>query len=78
MIICPAVVKSRGVSLTIRPVTHTAEVAVKTASTGDMGLTVEKGIIRRTEPIVIMARKPSISVLAGFICFFTVYAIPAL
>lgn len=30
--VCPNEVKSTGVSLTINPVTHTAEVAVKTAS----------------------------------------------
>ena len=47
---CPKEEKSKGVSLTIKPVTHTADVAVKRASINRSSPLCAKGRDRRTAP----------------------------
>jgi hypothetical protein len=59
--------------LTIRPVTQTADVAVKAASTAEIPLTVEKGIISSIVPARIKDRNPAIRVLEGFRRFFIIF-----
>ena len=53
----------------MRPVTHTADVAVKSASINEHSL-LEKGSERRIVPIRIMNKKPSTSIWGGVSLFF--------
>jgi hypothetical protein len=57
MIIFPKRVKSRAVSFTVSPVTQTADVDVKSASTNPMPDTVAAGLMSRNDPIKISAMK---------------------
>ncbi len=58
---CPAKVKSFAVSRTISPVTHTAEVDVKSASINDIPFTVDQGSISSPVPEMIRIIKLKIN-----------------
>ena len=57
MMMCPAVVNVVATSMVVRPVTHTALVAVNKASKNDMPLTVARGRSRRPVPAKIIVKK---------------------
>src|SRR3990172_4994328 len=69
MITCPKREKSKGVSFTISPVTHTAEVEVKRASIQrrDFPGGTAKGRERSTVPARITIRNPKIRIWAGVV-----------
>ena len=54
---CPVVVNVVAMSIVVRPVTHTALVAVNSASKNDMPLTVARGRSRRPVPAKIIVTK---------------------
>jgi hypothetical protein len=57
MMICPAVVNVEATSMVVRPVTHTALVAVNSASKNDIPLMVARGRSRRPVPAKIIVMK---------------------
>ena len=61
----PKGVKKLAVSLTISPVTHTAEVAVKIASIGERVSLCENGKERSIVPVTIIIKYPEIISLNG-------------
>jgi len=63
--IWPNNVKSFGMSLTISPVTHTADVDVKSASIKEHPLVLENGSIRRIAPTSIKDMNPSTRICEG-------------
>lgn len=63
---CPNLLKAFPVSITVRPVTQTAEVEVKSAFTNPMCLPVEAaGSISRIVPIEIKSANPVMAIRAG-------------
>lgn len=68
MTTCPKPVQKTGVSTTISPVTQTALVAVKSASTklAPPGPTFAMGSISRPVPTAIAATNPSTTACAGW------------
>ena len=54
-----------GVSFTLSPVTHTADVDVKSASIKLQPFVLEIGRVRRIAPISITHRKPSTRICGG-------------
>ena len=70
MMIFPKTVKSLEVSKTVRPVTQTALVAVKSASRGRMPFTVAFGIIKNPAPINIIPKKLRMNSCAGLMTVF--------
>ncbi len=69
MTVCPKKVKSVAVSTTIRPVTHTALVAVKKASVKLMEPGVAAGSSSSSAPTTMMPAKLPTKRLAGWICW---------
>ena len=68
MIAWPNLVKWLPVSTTMRPVTHTADVAVNSESIGVMcPPTVARGVANSRAPTTIMSRNDAITVRAGAI-----------
>ena len=57
MMICPVVVNVVATSIVVSPVTHTALVAVNSASKNDIPLTVARGSSKRPVPAIIIAMK---------------------
>jgi len=67
---CPNEVKSTGVSLTIRPVTQTADVAVNTASINRSSPLCAKGSDRSNAPLNISAIKLKRIIFISRVCIF--------
>lgn len=65
---CPKVVKSTGVSLTISPVTHTADVEVKIASMSESSPLWAKGSISSKAPNTIRMTKLRKMILTSWDC----------
>ena len=57
IMICPAVVKVVATLIVVSPVTHTALVAVNSASKNDIPSTVARGRSSRPVPMIIIAMK---------------------
>lgn len=62
---CPTVVKSRAVSTTVSPVTHTALVEVKSALVNEIPLVVALGSINRKAPAMAKMKKLPTNIMAG-------------
>jgi hydroxymethylpyrimidine pyrophosphatase-like HAD family hydrolase len=77
MMMCPTVVNVVATSIVVRPVTHTALVAVKRASKNDIPLVVARGRSKRPVPTIIMDIKLPTIIQLGDILFEREWVITA-